>query len=70
MAPYADIFTDEQTAQVTFIQTSWGNRGTPVTAAQVAKVRKLSVPVEPSQTEATFAAGRHGTFPPVPRQRT
>jgi mono/diheme cytochrome c family protein len=68
MAPYADIFNDEQTAQVvTFIQTSWGNRGTPVTAAQVAKVRKLSVPVAASQTEATFAAGRHGTFPPVPR---
>lgn len=40
----------------------------PVTAAQVAKVRKVAVPVEPSQTEATFAAGRRGTFPPVARQ--
>ncbi|WP_175540820.1 hypothetical protein [Janthinobacterium sp. 551a] len=38
-----------------------------MTAAQVAKVRKVSVPVQASQTEATFAAGRHGTFPPVPR---
>ena len=33
----------------------------------MAKVRKVAVPVAPSQTEATFAVCRHGTFPPVPR---
>lgn len=64
MAPYAKELNDEQVAQVVnFIQTSWGNRGGTTTAEQVAKVRKISVPVLPSQTAASFAAGRAGTLP-------
>ncbi|QRX84393.1 cytochrome c [Glaciimonas sp. PAMC28666] len=62
MAPYAELLNDEQVAQVvSFIQTSWGNQGGNATAAQVAKVRKTSVPVKPL-TETSFAPGRSGTF--------
>lgn len=51
MAPYADILTDQQVADVaTFIQTSWGNKGGPATAEQVAKIRKVAKPVEVART--------------------
>jgi mono/diheme cytochrome c family protein len=41
MAPYADLLTDQDIADVvTFIQTSWGNAGTMTTAAAVARLRK------------------------------
>lgn len=64
MAPYADALNDAQVAQVvTFIQTSWGNRGAAATADQVAKVRKISVPVL-APPAAAFAAGREGVYPP------
>lgn len=47
MAPYADILTDQQVADVvSFIQTSWGNAGGKASADQVAKLRKGAVPVE------------------------
>jgi alcohol dehydrogenase (quinone), cytochrome c subunit len=47
MAPYADILSDSQVADVvSFIQTSWGNQGGHTDAAQVAKVRKGVEPVE------------------------
>lgn len=64
MAPYASVLSDEQVAQVvTFIQTSWGNQGSAVTAAQVARVRKHAAPVR-AVTQSSFAAGRAGTLPP------
>jgi mono/diheme cytochrome c family protein len=63
MAPYADRLDDAQIADVvSFIQTSWGNQGSPATAKQVAKVRKIAIPLAPL-TEASFAAGRTGTLP-------
>ncbi|MGI4935316.1 MAG: c-type cytochrome, partial [Janthinobacterium lividum] len=63
MAPYADMLSDEQVAQVvSFIQTSWGNQGATATAAQVARIRKTSLPVAPV-TESSLAAGRSGTLP-------
>jgi mono/diheme cytochrome c family protein len=63
MAPYAKELNDEQVAEVVnFIQTSWGNQGGTTTAKQVAKVRKVAIPVQPL-TEAAFAAGRVGTLP-------
>jgi mono/diheme cytochrome c family protein len=41
MGGYAGILTDQDIADVaTFIQTSWGNRGAPVTDANVAALRK------------------------------
>jgi mono/diheme cytochrome c family protein len=41
MAPYADLLTNREVAEVvTFIQTSWGNRGAPASAAQVAALRQ------------------------------
>jgi alcohol dehydrogenase (quinone), cytochrome c subunit len=47
MGPYADILTDEQIAQVvTFVQTSWGNKGAPATTSQVTKIRKSANPVQ------------------------
>jgi mono/diheme cytochrome c family protein len=62
MAPYARELNDEQVAAVVnFIQTSWGNQGGTVTARQVAKVRKVSIPVQPV-TAAAFAPGRAGTL--------
>jgi alcohol dehydrogenase (quinone), cytochrome c subunit len=46
MGPYADILTDEQIAEVvTFVQTSWGNKGAAATASQVAKIRKSAKPL-------------------------
>jgi mono/diheme cytochrome c family protein len=49
MAPYADVLTDQQIADVvTFIQTSWGNQGGKATAEQVAKIRKTAEPLAPS----------------------
>ncbi len=67
-APYAKELNDQQVADVVnFIQTSWGNQGGTVVARDVAKVRKVSVPVKPL-TAAAFAAGREGTVPqPVSR---
>ncbi|GAA4340600.1 cytochrome c [Pigmentiphaga soli] len=59
MAPYADILSDQQIADVvTFIQQSWGNRGGTATADQVAKVRKTATPVE-----APPPVGRRGDRP-------
>ncbi|OXH84045.1 alcohol dehydrogenase, partial [Burkholderia multivorans] len=44
MPPFGWRLSDQEVADVSnFIRTSWGNTGSPVTAAQVAKVRK-SVP--------------------------
>lgn len=49
MAPYASLLDDAQVAEVvSFIQTSWGNRGRPATAEQVARMRKNAEPVEPT----------------------
>ncbi|MRW87917.1 c-type cytochrome [Pseudoduganella sp. FT26W] len=63
MAPYAKELNDQQVAEVVnFIQTSWGNQGGTTTAKDVAKVRKVSIPVQPV-TEAAYAAGRAGTLP-------
>jgi alcohol dehydrogenase (quinone), cytochrome c subunit len=68
MAPYAKELNDQQVADVVnFIQTSWGNQGGTVTPKDVAKVRKVAIPVQPL-TAAAFAAGRAGTLPkPVVR---
>jgi mono/diheme cytochrome c family protein len=68
MAPYARELNDQQVADVVnFIQTSWGNQGGTVTPKDVAKVRKVAIPVKPLTAEA-FAAGREGTLPkPVVR---
>ncbi|MET0268338.1 MAG: alcohol dehydrogenase, partial [Duganella sp.] len=61
MAPYANELNDRQVADVVnFIQTSWGNQGGTVAPKDVAKVRKIAVPVKPL-TAAAFAAGREGT---------
>ncbi|KAF3996823.1 hypothetical protein HNR39_001460 [Glaciimonas immobilis] len=66
MAPYAALLNDEQVAQVvTYIQASWSNTGGVAKAAQVAKIRKISVPVK-AVTEASFAPGRSGTFAAKP----
>lgn len=47
MAPYANLFNDQQVADVTsYIQTAWGNKGGNVTAADVAKIRKNASPIE------------------------
>jgi hypothetical protein len=36
-------FVDQEVAEVvTFIETSWGNAGTPATGARVAALRKLA----------------------------
>ena len=41
MAPYAKVLTDREIADVvSFIQTSWGNNGKPVSPAEVASMRK------------------------------
>jgi mono/diheme cytochrome c family protein len=46
MAPYATVLTDQEVADVvTFIQTSWGNRGGSATADQVTSLRKTATPV-------------------------
>lgn len=46
MGPYADVLTDQSIADVvTFIRTAWGNRGQPVTAKDVADMRKSAEPV-------------------------
>lgn len=69
MGGYAKTLNDQQIADVvSFIQTSWGNHGSPATAAQVAKLRKTFVPVA-GTTEASFAPGRSGTLPPAPRAK-
>jgi len=48
MGPYADVMTDENIADVvSYIETSWGNQGRPVTAGQVAAIRKTATPVSP-----------------------
>jgi mono/diheme cytochrome c family protein len=53
MGPYAAILSDRQIADVvTFVQTSWGNRGGSATERQVAKVRKSSVPLAPTVSVA------------------
>jgi mono/diheme cytochrome c family protein len=45
MGPYAAILDDRQIADVvTFVQTSWGNRGGRATERQVAKLRQASTP--------------------------
>lgn len=43
MPGFAQRLTDRDVADVlTFVRSSWGNRASAVTAAQVAKVRKTS----------------------------
>ena len=62
MAPYADILSDQQVADVVgFIQTSWGNHGGTVTADQVAKIRKTAKPVEISGWVASGESGKTAT---------
>ena len=54
MAPYAEILTDPSIADVvSFIQTSWGNRGTPATPDQVAAMRKTAIPVQANAPTTT-----------------
>jgi len=62
MAPYAQILNDQQVADITsFIQTSWGNHGGTVTAADVAKVRKTATPVDmPGQPDMRHAEPGQG----------
>ncbi|MFZ6644777.1 c-type cytochrome [Undibacterium sp. TJN25] len=63
MAPYSSLLNDEQVAQVvSFIQTSWGNQGSPATVVQVKKIRSISVGLTPLG-KAAFAAGRADTIP-------
>lgn len=53
MGPYAAILSDRQIADVvTFVQTSWGNRGGAATERQVGKMRKSSVPLAPTESMA------------------
>jgi mono/diheme cytochrome c family protein len=41
MPPFGWRLSDQDVADVaTFVRTSWGNTGAPVTAAQVAKLRR------------------------------
>ena len=45
MPQYRVLLTDQEIAEVvTFVRTSWGNKATPVTAADVAKIRKITDP--------------------------
>lgn len=63
MAPYADLLNDEQIGQVvSFIQTSWGNRGGAASTDQVSQIRKTAKPVSLLSAES-FALGRSGTLP-------
>ena len=49
MGPYDQVLSDQEIADVvTFIQTSWGNKGGSATADQVAAIRKTAVPVAPA----------------------
>jgi mono/diheme cytochrome c family protein len=42
MPPFAHILNDEEVAAVvTYIRVAWGNRGTPVTAAQANQLRAV-----------------------------
>ncbi|PZP43792.1 MAG: alcohol dehydrogenase [Azospirillum brasilense] len=78
MAPYAGLLSDEQVADVvSFIQTGWGNRGKPVTAEDVRKMREQAEPVKAegwtsiapaTQTSAPQGADR-AAKPPPPTQR-
>ncbi|MCB8874100.1 cytochrome c [Acidisoma silvae] len=48
MGPYAKVLNDQEIADVvTFIQTSWGNKGSTVTADQVKAMRNTATPVSP-----------------------
>ena len=48
MGPYAKVLNDQEIADVvTFIQTSWGNKGGTVTADQVKALRASATPVSP-----------------------
>lgn len=48
MPPHRDLLKDEQIAAIlTYVRSSWGNSAGPVTAAQVAGVRKRVGPGEP-----------------------
>ncbi|MDR3529218.1 MAG: cytochrome c [Rhodopila sp.] len=63
MAPYADILTDQSIADVvSFIQTSWGNRGQPATAEQVAAMRKSATPV-PAMGQTVVSSETRTTGP-------
>lgn len=54
MPRFAGTYDDEQIAAiVTYIRSSWGNTGAPVTAEQVAKVRADTSKVEPVKGAAT-----------------
>ncbi|MGU7769023.1 c-type cytochrome [Burkholderia sp. MR1-5-21] len=48
MPPFGWRLSDQEVADVAnFVRTSWGNTGSPVTAAQVAKVRKATPGTQP-----------------------
>jgi mono/diheme cytochrome c family protein len=48
MPPFGWRLSDQEVADVSnFVRTSWGNTGAPVTAAQVAKVRKSVLSTRP-----------------------
>jgi len=52
MAPLGDRLTDEQIATIlTYVRASWGNRGTVVTADQVAAVRRETAGKQKPWTE-------------------
>jgi hypothetical protein len=65
MPPFGWRLSDQEVADVAnFVRTSWGNTGSPVTATQVAKVRKTVPATQPEpQPEPLpreyFAAARH-----------
>jgi alcohol dehydrogenase (quinone), cytochrome c subunit len=49
MPPFGWRLSDQEVADVAnFVRTSWGNTGTPVSAAQVAKVRKATPATRPA----------------------
>jgi mono/diheme cytochrome c family protein len=53
MGPYANVMTNPNIADVvSFIDTSWGNKGKPVTTGQVAAIRKTATPVTPREATA------------------
>ncbi|WP_347556922.1 cytochrome c [Robbsia sp. KACC 23696] len=69
MAPYAELLSDQQVADVvSYIQTAWGNQGGSATAADVAKIRKDATPVsaqgwtpQPDLHHARPGQDTHGT---------
>lgn len=68
MPAWAGVLTDEEIAAIlTYERTSWGNTGTPVTAQQVAAIRKLT---EKQDTPWTLAKLLAANIEDVPRIHT